>query len=146
MRIPRIDEPIRLSAPFWSTYILSVAAYSWFTRPWAWDYPVWYRVLGATLIPFLAALAIYCVILFFVSLATDFREQTHTVSAVVFSICLAGVFMAYAWTRAGFRDLPGSVEFIAAFLANGLYSYLKHRGVKRDVSASARNSDRQTRT
>jgi len=124
MKVPRIDEPVRLTGLFWTTLVLAEAAFCWYFKPWGWDYPLWYRCVGATLLPFLGAFATYCVILFFVSLKTNFRSQAQTLAMFWFAVCAGGFVLAFAWVKAGFRDVPVTATFTAAFLANALFAYL----------------------
>ncbi len=127
MHIPEIDEPTKLSGPFWITLCLVEAAFCWLFTPWVWDYPVWYRIIGAVLIPFLAAMTIYCTTMFVVSLIHNFRSQRQTFALFSLAIVVGGLVVAFAWVMSGFRTVPESAVFTAGFLANGLFIFLNRR-------------------
>jgi FtsH-binding integral membrane protein len=141
MDVPKIDEPVRLGSAFWITLGLSEAAFVWYFRPWNWDYPVWYRIVSAVLFPFLAAMLIYCVTMFFVSIIMDFRSQLQTTALFVFAIVVGGIVFAFAWVKAGFRDVPAAATFVASFVANALFTYLRHRRVVDRSRATLSNDE-----
>jgi FtsH-binding integral membrane protein len=127
MHVPTIDEPVKLNGPFWATLCLAEAVYCWYFQPWSWDYPIWYRVVSAVLFPFLGAIVIYCVTMFFVSVLINFRSQKQTMALFFFAIAVSGIVLAFAWVEAGFRNVPPAATFIAGFLANTLFSYLRRK-------------------
>ena len=142
MKVPRIDEPVRLTGPFWTTLVLAEAVFCWYFKPWGWDYPLWYRCIGATLPPFLGAFATYCVMLFFVSLVTNFCSQAQTLAMFWFAVCAGGIVLAFAWVRAGFRDVPVTATFTAAFLANTLFANLVKTRRNQDVGQLIHQTDK----
>jgi hypothetical protein len=127
MRIPEIDEPVVLDGPFWTTLCLAEAGFCWFFKPWAWDYPLWYRIAGAALFPFLAAIVVHSTTMFLVSIAHNFRSQSQRRALFVFAIVVSSAVIAFAWVESSFRVVPDSTAFVAGLLANGLFAYLNRK-------------------
>lgn len=120
MKAPRIDQPLRLGLGFLWVYLVSLGLFLWKFPPWSWQEPALTEISGALVVPFLAAMAVYCTFLFIYSLVTNFSEQRAAFG--LFLIIVAAQLVAEALVYA-FPSLPrirwyipfaGSVIFAVA--------------------------------
>ncbi len=126
MKIPSIDDPIRLGKSFWITYGLLLGPSLWLFRPWAWELPIYAEVIGAVFPPFLAAIALYTFVMFTLSLTRNFEGQKQAFAGFVASIVGPSVFLVAAWIFSGYQNLPAICSFVASFIGFSIF-YLTYR-------------------
>jgi len=116
MKIPAIDEPIRLGLSFWLLYLLLAVPSLWILQPWSWGPPVSSMIAGMILPPFLASIVLYSFTLFTLSLTCNFRAQGRALAEFAAAIVAPSVFLFTAWIYSGYRNLPSNAAFIASFI------------------------------
>jgi hypothetical protein len=124
MKVPAIDQPIRLGGYFWAVYVLMAIPSLWLLRPWSWGPPLISQVAGFLLPPFLAAIALYSFVLFTLSLVSNLRGQKKALAA--FSAALVGptVFLVAAWVFSDHQYLPAICAFVASFIGHSLLFFM----------------------
>ena len=140
MKIPAIDEPIRLGAPFWCLYAILSIPSLWILQPWTWGPPLISMVAGAILPPFLAAIILYTCTLFTLSLTRNFRSQKRALAEFTAAIVAPLVFVVTAWVYSGYRDLPSTTAFVASFIGYSLL-YRMHRQEPNQPLTQRRGAD-----
>jgi len=124
--MPQIDinKPVRLGRAFWSVYALLLGPSIWILRPSSSHLPPSSVIIGALLIPFLVAIALYSSGLFLIALVTDFRRQQQYF-ALFFLILLGqlaamAVVIYYLRLGKGISGMPVLVAFAVCALLNFL--------------------------
>src|SRR4051812_36640942 len=128
MKIPAIDEPIRLGAVFWAAYCAMAIPSLWLLKPWAWGPPVVSQIAGAVLPPFLATIILYSFVLFVLSLSSNLRGQKRAIAGFVAAIVGPTVFLVAAWVFSRYQNLPAICAFVASFMGYSLL-YLMHQRI-----------------
>jgi hypothetical protein len=124
MKIPAIDEPIRLGKIFWAVYGLMAIPSLWLLKPWSWGPPLISEAAGFLLPPFLAGIALYSFALFTRSLISNLRGQKKALAAFAAAIVGPTVFLVAAWIFSGYQNLPAICAFVASFIGHSLLYFM----------------------
>ena len=131
MKVPAIDEPIRLGGVFWIVYFIIMAPSLWLFHPWTWDGPIYSIIAGIILPPFLVSIVLYSVVLFTVSLIANFRSQKTALLIFGAALVTPIVFLFAAWHFSGYRNLPSIFAFIASSIGYSiLFMTQRNRSIK----------------
>ncbi|MBE7540111.1 MAG: hypothetical protein HS122_17085 [Opitutaceae bacterium] len=126
MKIPVIDEPVRLGRAFWVTYGVMLIPSLWLLKPWSWKLPLFSKVAGAVLPPFLAAIAICSFVLLTFSVTAHFHGRKREFAGIVAAILGSTIFLVVAWMFSGYKNLPAICAFVASCIGYSLF-YSVHR-------------------
>jgi len=128
MKLPDVTEPVRLTKGFWITCSILAVPILWISKPWAWDTPLWSRIVVTLSLPFvLALLSFACGVLLLVVLGADPRQK-GILRAFVIAVMGAGVYLAFFWLCYGFKQIPVLLWYPAIPIAFQLFksTYGKH--------------------
>ena len=59
MKPSALQQPVRLDRWFWAVYFVCLPIVLWLSPPWKWDFPLYAKIAGGLLFPFLFSLAAY---------------------------------------------------------------------------------------
>jgi hypothetical protein len=131
MKVPDIDQPLRLTWDFGVAYVVIAAPTLWLAHPWNWGMPFYSEAIGFVLLPFIAMMLIYCPALFVASLIKDFSRQKRIVIRLSMAMGVFGGIMILTWVLLDFERVPSIVGSIAAVIAHQiLYPKDKQRANK----------------
>jgi hypothetical protein len=126
MKHTSIDDPIRLGKSFWLTYCLMLGPSLWLLHPWTWELPLYAEIIGAVFPPFLSSIALYTLVLFTLSLTSNFKDQKRSLAGFVASIVGPSIFFVAAWIYSGYQNLPAICAFVSSFIGYSIF-YLTYR-------------------
>jgi hypothetical protein len=128
--MPQIDisKPVRLGRAFWSLYAVLLGPSIWFLRPSNSNLPLSSVVIGASLVPFLASVALYCIGLFVFALVTDFTRQRKAFAlafmCLVAPVVSMGAVIYFPGLSRRITGMGALLAILACLLANGLILFL----------------------
>ncbi|MFY9923676.1 MAG: hypothetical protein WAK51_04270 [Opitutaceae bacterium] len=127
MKTVDIDKPFRPTLGFWITYaILAIPAF-WISRPWFWDLPIYSRVAGVILCPFLAAVFVYCSFEMIGAVVVGGPNQRKAFWAFLVSVACAALVLGIECIRGGFDHVPPMAPAFVVFLAVLVYHRLNKK-------------------
>jgi hypothetical protein len=127
MKTLDIDQPIKLGLGFWVTYALLALPTFWITKPWFQDYPMYARIADALLLPFLAAIFVYCLFLFARAVVWGGPRQRMNFWIFLAVIACAATFLGLCYLEYGSNHTYFYPPFIAVFFASLAYRLFRRR-------------------
>jgi len=127
MKTLDIDRPIRLTWPFWLTYLAVFVPVLFLAKPILTQLPLYARVAGILVLPFLAAVLFYSSFQFFVAVVFGGREQRIKFRGFLLAALGTAVVAGIAWKLFGARTVAPIGACGATILANLLYQRLNHK-------------------
>ncbi len=128
MKVPAIDDPIRLGRPFLAVYLVVFGPCAFVLRPLRWGLPWYSELSGLVLPPFLVAIVVYCSALFVLSLRRSLFAQSAGLLEFAAAIIGPATFAFVAWRFSASQNAPAVAAFLASFVAySGLFFWMRKR-------------------
>jgi hypothetical protein len=125
MKTLGIDQPIKLGLGFWITYgVLALPAFLT-TKSWLWDGPMYSRIAGLLLLPFLAAILVYSLFLFSKAVVLGGPKVRRNFWLFLAIMACAATFLWLCYLQYGPNHGYSYVGAIAAFSASLAYHRLR---------------------
>jgi predicted branched-subunit amino acid permease len=126
MKVPDIDQPVRLTCRYGVGYAVIAGPTFWVVNPWTWDLPVIAKVTGVIVLPAVTLILIFFPALFVASLIKNFSRQKRMVIRLIAALAVFGLGLLFNLVLLDLGPAPSLVAAIAALIVY----HLVHPGDK----------------
>ena len=119
-----IDSPIRLGKTFWTFYTFVGLPILFVLRPWSWDDALISRIAAALLLPFAAALIVYCLALLIAAISFGGIIQRRKGRSLFITLGIVAIVGCFEWALFGFKNSRWTSQLFCVSAAITLYRFL----------------------
>lgn len=116
MKIPDIDQPVRLTWHYAAAYVLLAGPTLWLVRPWTWELPLISQVTGSVVLPAVVLVLVYFPPVFVASLIKSWTRQQKALERFIlaFVVFLGAVSLTIVLGAGFISSLVTAVAAVGA--------------------------------